>query len=57
MAAKGKGGDDKNSERRCGKASKKHPGVSPKAHNGKTVDGYSPAAIERRKQKRKAVAA
>lgn len=32
---------DKNTERRCGKASKKHPGVAPKAHNGHTVGGYS----------------
>jgi hypothetical protein len=43
--AKGKsssgGKGDKNSERRNGKASKKNPGVSPKAHNGHTVGGYA----------------
>lgn len=32
---------DKNPNRRNGKANKKHPGVAPKAHNGKSKGGYS----------------
>lgn len=32
---------EKNANRRCGKASKKHPGVAPKAHNGHSIGGYS----------------
>lgn len=46
---------ERNAARRNGKASKKHPGVSPGAHNGKSKGGYSlnPEAIEAR-QARKA---
>lgn len=55
--AKGKGGsssDNKNDNRRNGKANKKHPGVSPGAHNGKSKDGYSlkPKLIEARKTRK-----
>jgi hypothetical protein len=32
---------EKNPDRRNGKAWKKNPGVSAKAHNGKTENGYS----------------
>lgn len=47
----------RNDQRRNGKKNKQHPGVSPGAHNGKTVGGYSPAALARRATKRKAKAA
>jgi hypothetical protein len=33
-----------------------HPGVSPKAHNGKTTGGYSPAKSELRAAIRRAAA-
>jgi hypothetical protein len=36
------------SDRRNGKAPKKNPGVSPQAHNGKTVDGYTPDRVAQR---------
>lgn len=55
--AKGKkssgGGKSTNDDRNCKKGNKKRPGVSPKAHNGKTKDGYSPAKIALRDAKRR----
>jgi hypothetical protein len=43
MAQQGKKSSkgEKNDDRRCRKAWKKIKGVSPKAHNGKSADGYS----------------
>lgn len=43
---------EKNAARRCGKAWKKNPGTSAKAATGRTTDGYSTAALERRAIKR-----
>lgn len=43
---------DANAARRCGKAWKKKPGVTDSAATGRTVGGYSPAALERRAAKR-----
>lgn len=51
MASPKKGGQSaraRNDARPCGKAFKKNPGVAPGAHNGKTVDGYSPATLAAR---------
>jgi hypothetical protein len=44
----------RNDKRNNGKASKKNPGVSPKAATGRTTGGYSPAALERRAARRRA---
>lgn len=43
MAQQGKKSSkgEKNDDRRCRKAWKKNKGVSPKAHNGKSVGGYT----------------
>lgn len=46
-AAKGR-----NDERPNGKSTKKHSGVAPGAHNGKTKGGYSPAKLAERAEKR-----
>jgi hypothetical protein len=43
---------DANPARRGGKAWKKNPGVPASAATGRTVGGYSPAALERRAAKR-----
>lgn len=48
---KGKGGKPsastgRNSDRKCGKASKKHPKTGREGANGKTVGGYSPSKLE-----------
>ncbi len=43
---------NRNSDRPNGKASKKNPGREPSQFNGKTVNGYTPAALERRAAKR-----
>jgi hypothetical protein len=43
---------DANAARRCGKAWKKNPGVNPSVNTGRTTDGYSPAALQRRAAKR-----
>jgi hypothetical protein len=43
---------DANAARRCGKAWKKKPGISPAAHNGKTESGYTPAKAAARAAKR-----
>lgn len=42
----------RNPARNNGKASKKKPGVSAKAYNGKTVGGYLPVTREARTAKR-----
>ncbi len=42
----------RNEARRNSKAWKQKPGVSPKAHPGRTTDGYSSAALERRAKRR-----
>jgi len=55
--AKGKGGGgstkSSNDTRPNAKANKRNPGVSAQAHNGKTVGGYTPAALARRAAKRR----
>jgi hypothetical protein len=43
---------DRNPARRNGKAWKKDPGVRPGTFTGRTVGGYSPAALQRRAAKR-----
>jgi hypothetical protein len=43
---------DANPARRGGKAWKKKPGVSDKAATGRTIGGFSPAAVARRAAKR-----
>lgn len=56
MPGKSKSGGTRtrNDARRCGKGWKKNPGVSPNAHSGKTVGGYTAAKAEARAAKRKA---
>jgi hypothetical protein len=48
---------EKNAARRNGKAWKKHPGVSKSATPGRTTDGYSSEALERRAIRRATYAA
>jgi hypothetical protein len=43
---------DANPARRGGKAWKQRPGVSASAATGRTVGGFSPAAVQRRTAKR-----
>jgi hypothetical protein len=45
---------DANPARRCGKAWKKKPGIASTAHAGRTVDGYTPAKLALRAEKRAA---
>ncbi len=46
----GKGGGERNANRKCGKAWKKKPKAQKKT--GKTIGGYSPEKIKIRNQKR-----
>jgi hypothetical protein len=52
MAASKSKTKDANAARRCGKAWKKKPGTPASAATGRTVGGYSPAALDRRAAKR-----
>jgi hypothetical protein len=56
MAQKNKTKGERNGDRKNGKSFKKHPGVAPKAHNGKTNDGYTPERAELRAVIRRATA-
>lgn len=51
-AAPGAKSRARNDARRNGKAWKQKPGVTPKAHTGRTKGGYTSAALERRAARR-----